>query len=50
MLTPGITAMNSVCEPVDAALQTIATGKGVPSEVLPQAVDQIKAAIVATGN
>lgn len=50
VLTPGITAMNSVWEPVDAALQTIATGKGVPSEVLPQAVDQIKAAIVATGN
>lgn len=49
-LTPGITAMNSVWEPVDAALQTIATGKGIPSEVLPQAVEQIESAIVANGN
>lgn len=50
VLTPGITAMNSVWEPIDAALQTIATGKGVPSEVLPQAVEQIKSAIAATSN
>ena len=27
VLTPGITEMNSVWEPVDGALQTIATGK-----------------------
>lgn len=49
-LTPGITAMNSVWEPVDAALQTIATGKGKTKEVLSSAVDQIKAAIEATKN
>src|SRR5699024_12489994 len=30
VLTPGITEMNSVCEPVDGALQTIATGKATP--------------------
>ncbi|MBM7709900.1 extracellular solute-binding protein [Enterococcus lemanii] len=49
-LTPGITAMNAVWEPTDAALQTIATGKGKPSEVLPQAVEQIKASIAASSN
>ncbi|WP_314066596.1 extracellular solute-binding protein [uncultured Vagococcus sp.] len=47
-LTPGITAMNSVWEPVDAALQTIATGKGKPKEALISAVEQITAAIDAT--
>lgn len=49
-LTPGITAMNSVWEPIDAALQTIATGKDEPKTALPQAVDQIKSAILATQN
>ncbi|KPG72141.1 cyclodextrin-binding protein [Enterococcus sp. RIT-PI-f] len=49
-LTPGITAMNSVWEPIDAALQTIATGKDEPKTALPQAVDQIKSAIEATQN
>ncbi|WP_461197710.1 extracellular solute-binding protein [Enterococcus sp. N249-2] len=49
-LTPGITAMNSVWEPIDAALQTIATGKDEPKKALPQAVDQIKSAILATQN
>lgn len=49
-LTPGITAMNSVWEPIDAALQTIATGKDKPKTALPQAVDQIKSAIEATQN
>ena len=42
--------MNAVWEPTDAALQTIATGKGKPSEVLPQAVEQIKASIAASSN
>ena len=49
-LTPGITAMNSVWEPVDAALQTIASGKAEPKTALPQAVEQIKSAIAATQN
>lgn len=49
VLTPGITEMNSVWEPVDAALQTIATGKGEPEKVLTQAVEQIKASIAASG-
>lgn len=49
VLTPGITAMNSVWEPLDAALQTISTGKGEPKTALPQAVEQIKASIAATG-
>ncbi len=46
-LTPGITAMNSVWEPVDAALQTIATAKAESSAALPEAVKQIKSAIAA---
>ena len=46
-LTPGITAMNSVWEPVDAALQTIATGKAEPKDALTEAVKQIKSAIAA---
>lgn len=46
-LTPGITAMNSVWEPVDAALQTIATGKADAKTALPEAVAQIKSAIAA---
>ncbi|MGL4694424.1 extracellular solute-binding protein [Enterococcus larvae] len=49
-LTPGITAMNSVWEPIDSALQTIATGKAEPETALPQAVEQIKSAIAATQN
>ncbi|WYJ91329.1 arabinogalactan oligomer/maltooligosaccharide transport system substrate-binding protein [Enterococcus sp. 9E7_DIV0242] len=49
-LTPGITAMNSVWEPIDSALQTIATGKAEPKTALPQAVEQIKSAIAATQN
>ncbi|MGM0125778.1 arabinogalactan oligomer/maltooligosaccharide transport system substrate-binding protein [Enterococcus sp. AZ194] len=48
-LTPGITEMNSVWKPIDAALQTVATGKANPKEALPQAVDQIKSAIAANG-
>lgn len=48
-LTPGITAMNSVWEPIDAALQTIATGKAQAKNALPEAVAQIKSAIAATG-
>lgn len=49
VLTPAITAMNAVWEPIDAALQTIATGKGDPKTALPQAVEQIKSSIAATG-
>ncbi|KAF1299273.1 cyclodextrin-binding protein [Enterococcus sp. JM4C] len=49
-LTPGITEMNSVWKPIDAALQTVATGKAEPKEALTQAVDQIKSAIAANGN
>lgn len=49
-LTPGITAMNSVWEPIDAALQTIATGKAQPAEALTEAVAQIESAIAANGS
>jgi arabinogalactan oligomer/maltooligosaccharide transport system substrate-binding protein len=35
---------------MDAALQTIATGKAEPKTALPQAVDQIKSAIAAIQN
>lgn len=49
-LTPGITEMNSVWEPMDAALQTIATGKAEPKTALSQAVEQIKSAIAAIQN
>ncbi|MDT2785166.1 extracellular solute-binding protein [Enterococcus asini] len=48
VLTPGITEMNSVWEPVDGALQTIATGKAIPETALPEAAAQIKSAIAAT--
>lgn len=48
VLTPGITEMNSVWEPMDAALQTIATGKATPEIALPEAASQIKSAIAAT--
>lgn len=48
-LTPGITEMNSVWEPADTALQTVATGKGDPEKVLKDAVAQIKSAIEAAG-
>lgn len=46
-LTPGITEMNSVWKPVDAALQTVATGKSEPKVALKEAVAQIKSAIAA---
>ncbi|WP_430611425.1 extracellular solute-binding protein [Enterococcus sp. DIV0876] len=49
-LTPGITEMNAVWEPIDAALQTIATGKAEAKTALPQAVDQIKSSIAAIQN
>lgn len=49
-LTPGITAMNSVWEPADAALQTVATGKGEPKKALNDAVEQIQSAIAAAQN
>lgn len=47
-LSPGITAMNSVWDPMDAALQTVATGKATPEKALPDALKQIKSAIAAT--
>lgn len=47
-LTPGITAMNSVWDPTNAALQTIATEKATPADALKQAATQIKEAIAAT--
>ncbi|MGO2629810.1 MAG: cyclodextrin-binding protein, partial [Enterococcus italicus] len=47
-LTPGITAMNSVWDPANAALQTIAMDKAEPKEALTQAVAQIKEAIAAS--
>lgn len=46
-LTPGITEMNSVWEPIDAALQTIATGKAEPKSALDNAVTTIKNTIAA---
>lgn len=49
-LTPGITEMNAVWKPIDAALQTVATGKAKPKDALPQAVEQIQSAIAANGN
>ncbi|MGX7153295.1 extracellular solute-binding protein [Enterococcus sulfureus] len=49
-LTPGITAMNSVWDPTNAALQTIATNKATPSDALKQAATQIKESIAATKN
>lgn len=49
-LTPSITEMNTVWEPVDAALQTIATGKADVSQALTDAQAQIASAIQALGN
>lgn len=46
-LTPGITEMNSVWEPVDAALQTVATGKSDSKSALDNAVTTIKNTIAA---
>ena len=47
-ITPGITEMNSVWEPIDSALQTIATGKSNPKDALNNAVVTIKNTISAT--
>ncbi|MBF6977580.1 extracellular solute-binding protein [Aerococcaceae bacterium zg-BR22] len=49
IITPGITAMNSVWSPADSALQTIATGSADVTSALKQAVEQIKADIAASG-
>ena len=46
-LTPGITEMNSVWEPIDSALQIIATGKSAPKSALDTAVTTIKNTIAA---
>src|SRR5690606_7475269 len=46
-LTPNIPEMNEVWPPVDAALQTIATGKAEPKEALDQAVKTVKGQIEA---
>ena len=47
-LTPNIPEMNEVWEPVDSALQTIATGKASPKEAMDNAVETIKGQIEAT--
>lgn len=49
-LTPSITEMNTVWEPVDAALQTVATGKADAGTALKDAQTQIESAISALGN
>lgn len=46
-LTPNIPEMNEVWKPVDAALQTIATGKAEPKQAMTQAVDTIEGQIEA---
>ena len=46
-LMPGIPEMNSVWDPADAALETLATGKSNPEEALEQAVETIKGQIEA---
>jgi len=46
-LTPNIPEMNEVWEPVDSALQTIATGKSSPKEAMDSAVETIKGQIEA---
>jgi len=46
-LTPNIPEMNEVWKPVDAALQTIATGKAEPKQAMTQAVDTIEGQIKA---
>lgn len=47
-LMPGIPEMNSVWDPADAALETLATGKSQPEEALEQAVETIKGQIEAS--
>lgn len=47
-LIPGVTEMNSVWDPMDSALQTIANGKSDVKPALSEAVDQIKSAIKAS--
>ncbi|MDC3415876.1 sugar ABC transporter substrate-binding protein [Aquibacillus salsiterrae] len=49
-LMPNIPEMNSVWDPADAALQTIATGKAEPKEALDQAVETIKGSIEAANS
>lgn len=50
-LTPGITAMDAVWQPIDSALQTIATGKANPKDALSTAVETIEGTIAAnSGN
>lgn len=46
-LMPSIPEMNSVWDPADTALQTLATGKAEPEEALNQAVETIKGQIEA---
>ncbi|KMK74673.1 sugar ABC transporter substrate-binding protein [Alkalihalobacillus pseudalcaliphilus] len=46
-LTPNIPEMNEVWEPIDAALQTIATGRASPEDALTQAVETIQRQIEA---
>lgn len=46
-LTPNIPEMNEVWKPVDAALQTIATGKVEPKQAMTQAVNTIEGQIKA---
>lgn len=48
-VTPGITEMNSVWEPIDTALQTVANGSGNPKEALDSAVQQIMSTIESLG-
>ncbi len=49
-LTPNIPEMNEVWTPIDAALQTIATGSSEPKAALNQAVDLIRSQIEANHN
>ncbi|OGX79610.1 cyclodextrin-binding protein [Exiguobacterium sp. SH31] len=49
-LTPNIPEMNEVWQPVDAALQTIATGKAKPEQAMKQAVETITGQIEAKHN
>ncbi|WP_078147591.1 MULTISPECIES: extracellular solute-binding protein [unclassified Exiguobacterium] len=46
-LTPNIPEMNEVWQPVDAALQTVATGKAKPEQAMKQAVETISGQIKA---
>ncbi|WP_413374965.1 extracellular solute-binding protein [Alkalihalobacillus sp. 1P02AB] len=49
-LTPNIPEMNEVWDPIDAALQTMATGRATPQEALDQAVETIRGQIEANHN